>query len=86
MTDLPNLMWGTDATAAVTLVKGPVTVFAALDHCTAECVGIHAARHGDRIEALESLRQSVRDHFCGVAAAAAQGLTLRHDHGGVYLS
>jgi len=86
VTDRPNVMWGTDATAAVTLVEGTATIFAAIDHCTAECVGIHAARHGDRFEALEPLRQGVRDHFGGLAAAAAHGLALRHDHGSVYLS
>jgi transposase InsO family protein len=86
VTDRPNVMWGTDATAAVTLVEGPATIFAAIDHCTAECVGIHAARYGDRFEALEPLRQGVRDHFGAIAAAAAQGVALRHDHGSVYLS
>lgn len=86
VTDRPNVMWGTDATAAVTLIEGSATVFAAIDHCTAECVGIHAARHGDRFEALEPVRQGVRDHFGGIAAAVAHGLALRHDHGSVYLS
>ena len=79
-------MWGTDATAAVTIPDGPVTVFAAIDHCTAECVGIHAATHGDRFEALEPVRQGVRDHFGPLAPTVAGGLALRHDHGSVYLS
>ena len=86
VTDRPNVMWGTDATAAVTLVEGPATIFAAIDHCTAECVGIHAARHGDRFEALEPLRQGVRDHFGALRPAVADGLSVRHDHGSVYLS
>lgn len=86
VTDQPNVMWGTDATAAVTLVEGAATIFAAIDHCTAECVGIHAAKHGDRFEALEPLRQGVRDHFGALAPAVAVGLALRHDHGSVYLS
>jgi putative transposase len=86
VTEAPNVMWGTDATAAVTVVDGPATVFAANDHCTAECVGIHAARHGDRFEALEPVRQGVRDHFGAIAPAVACGLALRHDHGSVYLS
>lgn len=86
VTDQPNVMWGTDATAAVTLVEGPATIFAAIDHCTAECVGIHAAKHGDRFEALEPLRQGVRDHFGALAPNSAAGLALRHDHGSVYLS
>jgi hypothetical protein len=63
VTERPNVMWGTDATAAVTILEGAATIFAAIDHCTAECVGLHAARHGDRFEALEPVRQGVRDHF-----------------------
>ena len=86
VTDQPNVMWGTDATLTVTLRDGTATVFAAIDHCTAECVGIHAAQRGDRFEALEPLRQGVREHFGGLTAAAAQGVALRHDHGSVYLS
>lgn len=35
-------MWGADATTTVTLAEGQVTVFAAVDPCTAECAGIHA--------------------------------------------
>ena len=56
-------MWGTDATATVTLADGQVTIFGAIDHCTAECVGLHAAKYGTRFEALEPVRQGVRDHF-----------------------
>lgn len=86
VTDRPNVMWGTDATAAVTTLEGHATIFAAIDHCTAECVGIHAAHHGDRFEALEPVRQGVRDHFGVLQSAIADGLALRHDHGSVYLS
>ena len=86
VTDRPNMMWGTDATATVTLRDGQVMVFAAIDHCTAECVGIHAAIRGTRFEALEPLRQGVRDHFGELAADVATGLALRHDHGSQYLS
>jgi len=48
---------------------------------TAECVGLHAAKYGTRFEALEPVRQGVRDHFEGMAAGVATGLTMRHDHG-----
>ena len=54
-TDRPNQMWGIDATATVTLDDGAVTVFAAIDHCTADCVGIHAAKRATRFEALDRL-------------------------------
>jgi hypothetical protein len=73
VTAQPNAMWGTDATLTVTVRDGTATIFAPVDHCTAECVGIHAAPHGDRFEALEPLRQGVREHFGGLTAAAAQG-------------
>lgn len=86
VTDEPNVMWGTDATATVTRLDGQVTIFAAIDHCTAECVGMHAAIHGTRFEALEPVRQGVREHFGTLAAAVATGLAIRHDHGSQYMS
>jgi transposase InsO family protein len=82
----PQVMWGTDATATVTLTDGTVTIFGAIDHYTAECVGLHAAKYGTRFEALEPLRQGVSVHFGGFVRGAATGLTLRHDHGSQYLS
>ena len=86
VTASPNVMWGTDATATVTLADGHVTIFGAIDHCTAECVGLHAAKYGTRFEALEPVRQGVRDHFGTMAAGGASGLTMRHDHGSQYMS
>lgn len=41
-------MLGTDKTATVTTERGQVAVFAAVDHCSAECVVIHAAMRGTR--------------------------------------
>ena len=86
VTASPNVMWGTDATATVTLADGHVTIVGAIDHCTAECVGLHAAKYGTRFEALEPVRQGVRDHFGTMAAGVASGLTMRHDHGSQYMS
>ena len=85
-TERPDVMWGTDATQTATIEDGAVTVFAAIDHCTAECVGIHAAVRGTRFEALEPLRQGVREHFGRYEAGAAAGLSLRHDHGSQFMS
>lgn len=82
----PNLMWGTDATATLTTEDGQVTVFAAVDHFTAECVGIHAAKPGTRYEALEPVRQGVRGRFGVIGALVAVGLAVRHDHGSQYTS
>jgi hypothetical protein len=84
VTATPNQMWGTDATATFTDDDGAVTVFAAIDHCTAECVGIHAVKKANRSEALEPIRQGVREHFAAFSADCAAGLKLRHDHGSVY--
>jgi putative transposase len=86
VTEVPDQMWGTDATATSTEVEGTVTIFAAIDHCTAECVGIHVVKKANRFEALEPIRQGLRQYFGGFSAGAATGLRLRHDHGSVYMS
>ena len=83
--DAPDVMWGTDATSCLTS-DGHATIFFAVDHFTAECVGIHAARRGTRFEALEPLRQGVRTIFGTYAEEVATGLSLRHDHGSQFLS
>jgi transposase InsO family protein len=85
-TETPDEMWGTDMTTTVTTGEGLAHVFVAVDHCTCECVGLHAAKGGNRFEALEPLRQGVREHFGRFEAKAAEGLTIRHDHGSNYLS
>ena len=85
-TERPDEMWGTDATSCLTTREGNATVFIAVDHCTQECIGIHAARPGTRFEALEPLRQGLREHFDGYEADLARGLALCHDHGSQYLS
>lgn len=84
-TDRPDEMWGTDATSTMTR-QGNATIFIAVDHCTAECIGIHAALKADRFEALEPVYQGVRELFGQVEAGAATGLALRHDHGSQYTS
>lgn len=81
----PNQMWGTDATSTVTVEEGSVTVFVAVDHCTLEGVGIHAASWATRFEALEPIRQGVRRQFGAYSAGIAAGLQIRHDHGSQYM-
>jgi transposase InsO family protein len=80
-----DTMWGTDLTMTIT-GQGLATVFIAIDHCSAGCVGIHAAQRATRFEALEPIRQGVREHFGGFANHAARGLSVRHDHGSQYMS
>ena len=79
--EAPDVMWGTDLTATVTVAEGPACVFVAVDHCTAECIGRHAAKPGTRFEALEPIRPGMRDRFGGIGDGVARGLRLRHDHG-----
>ena len=85
-TESPNVMWGTDMTTTITVGEGQAFVFVAVDHCTTECIGLHASRSGSRFEALEPIRQGVREYFGGFAEDIAQGLRLRHDHGSNYLA
>ena len=85
-TERPDERWGTDMTTIVTTDEGQVCVFIAVDHCTAECIGIHAAKSGNRFESLEPLRQGVREHFGGFERGIAAGLAIRHDHGSAYMS
>jgi len=86
LTERPNEVWASDHTLTATVQEGPVTVFVAVDHCTTECVGLHAAKKATRFEALEPLRQAVRDYCGGFRAGAAAGIRNRHDHGSQYMS
>jgi transposase InsO family protein len=81
-----DVMWGTDMTETVTLEEGRARVFVAVDHCSGECVGSHAAASGNRFEALEPIRQGVLRHFGAIGRDVAEGLALRHDHGSNYMS
>ena len=81
-----DVMWGTDMTETVTLRDGRARVFVAVDHCSGECVGNHAARSGNRFEALEPVRQGVLRHFGRIEKEVAKGLALRHDHGSNYMA
>lgn len=85
-TTRPDEMWGIDATGTFTLEEGQVTVFVAVDHCTSECVGIHAAKYANRFEALEPIRQGVRRCLGGYGERVASELSLRHDHGSQFVS
>ena len=82
----PDVMWGTDMTSTVTVGEGAACVFVAVDHCTTECIGLHAAKRGTRFEALEPIRQGVRERFGPIGDGVARGLRLRHDHGSNYLA
>jgi putative transposase len=84
-TERVDAMWGTDLTSTLT-GEGQASIFVTVDHCSTECVGIHAARRATRFEALEPLRQGVRTAFGGFAGDIAGGLKLRHDHGSQFVA
>ena len=70
----------------LTANQGVACIFFAIDHCSLELVGIHAAKRGTRFEALEPLRQGVQSNFGGFSKKIAQGLAIRHDHGSQFMS
>ena len=49
------------------------SVFVAVDHCSVDCVGIHAAKSGNRFEALEPIRQGVAERFAGFGGGRRRG-------------
>src|SRR3954465_7192714 len=66
--------------------SGPGCAIAAHAPRGGGCVGIHAHARATRFEALEPIRQAVRQHFGGFAQGIAKGLAVRHDHGSQYMS
>jgi len=86
LAERPNPMWGIDATVGFTMADGRVTIFAMVDHATAECLGIHVAKRGTRFEALEPVRRAVHEQFGSFAENIACGVKLRHDHGSQFMS
>jgi putative transposase len=81
-----NEMRGKAMTTAFTTEEGQAALFFAVEHCSLECVGSHAAPRGTRVEALEPLSQGVQDNVGAFPPQAALGLTLRHGHGSQYRS
>ena len=43
-TEAPDVMWGTDMTATVTVAEGAAFVFVAVDHCATTCIGLPAVQ------------------------------------------
>jgi putative transposase len=84
-TERVDAMWGTDLTSAMT-GEGQASIFVTVDHCSTECLGIHAARRATRFEALEPIRQAVRSCFGAFAQGIVSGLKVRHDHGSQFVA
>ncbi|WP_101342008.1 hypothetical protein [Cereibacter azotoformans] len=62
-TERVDQVWGTDMTETFSTSEGRAYVFVAVDHCSGEFTGIHAASGASRWEALEPIRQGVSRHF-----------------------
>ncbi len=86
VTQVPNVMWGTDGVRVFTVDEGWVWIFAAVEHWNAECVGWHVCKVGSRFAALEPIAQGLRRIHDSIEADVARGLALRMDHGSQYLS
>ena len=67
-------------------LEGQVSIFVAVDYCSAECIGIHAAHRAMRFGALEPFRKGMRACFGAFANAVAVGLELRYDHGSRFVA
>ena len=62
----------------MTVAEGAAFVFVAVD--ATACIGLHAAKRGNRFEALEPIRQGIRERFGGIGEGVPWA-RLRHDHG-----
>ena len=61
-TEASDVMGGPDMTSTVTVGEGAAFIVVAVDHCTTECIGLHAAKRGSRCEALWRRGQRRYDH------------------------
>ena len=59
VTERVDQVWGSDMTQTITTTDGRAYVFIAVDHCSGEFTGVHAASGASRWEALEPIRQGV---------------------------
>ena len=73
--------WGTDMTTTCPRQDGHGALFLAVEHGPAAWVGLHAALHGTRFEALAPSRPGVRTPCGACGQDIAQGLRRRHEHG-----
>jgi putative transposase len=83
-TTAPNILWGTDGAKIFTLEEGWAWAFVAVEHWSAECVGLHVTKIGNRFAALEPISQGLTSHYGSVDKDVARGLSLRMDHGPQY--
>jgi hypothetical protein len=63
VTGKPNEMWGSGEACVFTTEEGWGWIFAAVEHWSAECMGYHLTKRGDRFAALEPLPQGFLSQF-----------------------
>jgi transposase InsO family protein len=85
-TDVPNIMWGTDMTSTVLCTARNAYIFAVVDHCAQDCIGIHVSDRATRYEAIEPVRKAVEYVYGKCDENIAKGVGLRHDWGSAYVS
>jgi putative transposase len=86
ITEVPNVMWATDATQIPTVQDGSVWLFGVIEHWNAELLGWNVSKRGTRFEAAQAVSMAVRHQFGHLSAGAARGLALRHDHGSNFMA
>lgn len=84
ITGRPDEMWGTGGIRVETADDGRVWVFSAADHFDACCVGVHAAKTGNRFAALRPVARGLKAMFGATGADAGRGPALRMDRGTRY--
>lgn len=85
-TDAPNVMWGTDMTSTALSSGRSAYIFAVVDHCTQDCIGVYVSNRARRFEAVEPIRSAVEYVFGECEKNVADYVKLRHDCGSAYLS
>jgi hypothetical protein len=78
-------VWSIDATGCLA-DDGNVAVFAVVDHCPVECLGVCAAIRGGRCQAFECLLEAVPLTNGRYEDKFAKDTRLRHDHGSQFIS
>jgi putative transposase len=86
VTDAPNVMWAIDATQITTVRDGKVWLFGVAEHWNAELLGWHVSQRGTRFEAVQAVGMATRQQFGHLAAGAARGIALRHEHASNFMA
>ena len=61
-------------------------MFVVVDHFTTECIGLHAAKSGNRFEAWSQSAWASSTASADISDGAAREVRLRHDHGSNYVA